>query len=131
MSLVNTVVQNIEDQERTWALVDCFATWDGSKSNQAVIQDGLFARYRAMGKPLKGIQFIRKDLRTVEIRALRESGDEFMMMSITRFPTAASTGIQFQDGEAWNVVYPTHEHFFHKGEFEVLAKFVLDNVYHN
>jgi hypothetical protein len=131
MSVTNTVLNSVEAQEKHWALVDCFATWDGSVADQAVIQDGLFARYRAMGKPLKGIQFIRKDLRTVEIRALRESGDEFMMMSITRFPTAASAGIQFQDGESWNVVYPTHEHYFHRVEFEILAKFVLDNVYHS
>lgn len=133
MSLTNTVLSSAEDQERVWALTDCFATWDGSKPEQAVIEDGLFARYRAMGKPVKGLRFRRLDLHAVEITAVFEngaSGEEVSIVTVRRYNAIVPRGVSIPDGDTHLGVHLVHGDYFHRHELETLAKFVMENIYH-
>lgn len=130
MSVINTVLNSAEAQEKHWALVDCFATWDGSKADQSVIEDGLFARYRAMGKPLKGLRFRRIDLKAVEITAAFENGDEVNIITVRRYGSIKPQGVCIPDGDTHLGVHLVHGDYFHQHELENLAKFVMDNVYH-
>lgn len=130
MSVVNTVLSTVDAQEKHWALTDCFATWDGSKADKAVIEDGLFARYRAMGKPLKGLRFRRCGLKAVEITAAFEGGDEANIITVRRYGSIMPQGVSIPDGDTYLGVYLVHADYFHQHELEVLAKFVMDNVYH-
>lgn len=128
MSVVNTVVAGVKEQDRVRALVNCFATWDGSDVDQSVLTDGIFARYRAMGKPIVGLNFRRVDLTSVVVRARDEAGDEFTIMSIGVYDHSQPGDIAY--GNKWLHLSAAHSKYFHAHELEVLAVYLIENLYH-
>lgn len=128
MSVVNTVVNSVKEQDRERALVNCFATWDGSAVDQSVLIDGIFARYRAMGRPITGLNFRRVDLTSVVVRAKDEAGDEFTVLSIGVYGHGQSGDIPH--GNKWLHLSTAHSKYFHAHELEVLAVYLIENLYH-
>ncbi len=128
MSVVNTVVAGVKEQDRVRALVNCFATWDGSDVDQSVIADGIITRYRAMGKPIAGLNFRRVDLTSVVVRVRDEAGDEFNILSIGLYQYAEPDDIPY--GDKWLHVSAVHPKYFHPHELEVLAVYLIENLYH-
>lgn len=116
-TLVKTVKQivnqNVQDQDKHIALVNCFYTWDG-QCDKDVITQGIFDRYKALNKPLVGISVERRTLNNVVICAIIEGEDTPVELLNFR-----RTGISLHDLD-----------FFHQEELKFMEKWLFENFYH-